>query len=274
MTSSDRSGSRWRDASWRDALWRVAEAARLGWHEFLATNPPGLIAGTIVPRCVLQILFFTLLGGVVAGARHREYAFVGGLVLALSLTNVLYVSQVPVSDKESGTFWRLRTGRLHPMTVFLARSLPYPLAGFVFLLVSAALVAPVAGLLGLAGRLVPLLGVYLLISFTATAAGLAAAAVAVGRRAEVLASNLMGYAIMLCSGAFLPSGRVPALDAVGAALPARHGLAAIHAHLRGRPWQGAVAAEAAVGAAWLAVATAVVMIQMRRARRHGHDDFG
>jgi ABC-2 type transport system permease protein len=253
--------------------WRLGEVIRLGWREFSAMNPPGVTVGAIVPRCILQTLFFTLLGGVIAGPRHREYAFVGGLVLALSLTNVLYVSQVPIADKEYATFWRLRIGRVHPMTVFAARSLPYPLAGFVFLLVSAAVVAPLTGLTTLAVRLVPLLGIYLLISFTATAAGLAAAAFAVGRRAEVLASNVMGYAIMLCSAAFLPRGRVPALDVIGSLLPARHGLSAIHAALAGRPWLAPVLAEAAVGAGWLVLAGLIVAVQIRRARRNGHDDF-
>jgi ABC-2 type transport system permease protein len=254
-------------------LWRLGEAVRFGWREFFAMNPPSVLGGSILPRMVLQTLFFTLLGGVVAGARHQEYAYVGGLVLALATTNILYVSQVPVADKESATFWRLRTGRLHPTAVFVARSLPYPVVGFGVVLVPAAVVAPLAGLGEVALRLAPMAAVYLLISFTATAAGLAAAAFAVGRRAETLASNLMAYVVMLCSGAFLPPGRVPALDVAGAVVPGRHGLAAVHAYLRGDPWGSQVVAEAVVGIGWLAAAAAVVAVQMRRARRHGHDDF-
>lgn len=246
---------------------------RFGWREFLATNPPSVLSGSILPRMVLQTLFFTLLGGVVAGARHQEYAYVGGLMLALAMTNILYVSQVPVADKESATFWRLRTGRLHPMAVFVARSLPYPVVGFGLVLVAAVVAAPLAGLGRLTLHLAPMAIVYLLISFTATAAGLAAAAFAVGRRAETLASNLMGYVVMLCSGAFLPPGRVPALDLVGTVLPGRHGLAAVHAYLSGDAWIGQVMVEAVVGIGWLVAAAAVVFVQMWRARRQGHDDF-
>ncbi|MBO4205388.1 ABC transporter permease [Micromonospora echinofusca] len=255
------------------ALWRLGETVRFGWREFHAVNPPSVVVGSILPRMLLQILFFTLLGGVLAGTRHQEYAFVGGLVLGLAMTVILYVSQVPVADKESGTFWRLRTGHLTPMVVFTARALPYPVVGFAVLLVSAAVVAPLAGLGGLAVRLLPVAGIYLLVAFTAMAAGLAAAAFAVGRRAETLVSNLMGYVVLLCSGAFLPPGRIPALDAIGTVVPGRHGLAAIHAHLRGDPWVSGVVAEAVVGVAWLGAATLVVAVQIRRARRHGHDDF-
>ncbi|WP_329016399.1 ABC transporter permease [Micromonospora rifamycinica] len=253
--------------------WRLGEAVRFGWREFLAMNPPGVLGGSILPRVVLQTLFFTLLGGVVAGTRHQEFAYVGGLVLALAMTNILYVSQVPVADKDSATFWRLRTGRLHPTVLFVARSLPYPLAGFGVILVAAVVVAPVAGVGDLALRLAPMAFVYLLISFTATAAGLAAAAFVVGRRAETLASNLMGYLVMLCSGAFLPPGRVPVLDVVGAFLPGRHGLAAMHSWLRGEPWLWQLVAEAVVGIGWLGATAVVVAVQIRRAHRHGHDDF-
>jgi ABC-2 type transport system permease protein len=265
LNLSERTGTRW--------AWRLGEVVRLGWREFRAVNPPSVIGGSILPRVALQALFFTLLGGVVAGARHQQYAFVGGLMLALAMTNILYVSQVPVADKDSATFWRLRIGVLHPVTVFAARALPYPIVGFAVLVVAAAIVAPLAGLGGLALRLVPVAFVYLLISFTATAAGLAAAAFAVGRHAETLASNLMGYVVMLCSGAFLPPGRVPVLDVIGTVLPGRHGLMAVRGYLDGRPWHAAVAAEAAVGVGWLAVAVLVVLVQMRRAWRHGHDDF-
>lgn len=254
-------------------IWRLGEVVRFGWREFHAVNPPSVVAGSILPRMLLQVLFFTLLGGVVAGARHQEYAYIGGLMLALAMTNILYVSQVPVADKESATFWRLRTGRLPAMAVFAARSLPYPVVGFGVVVVSATVVAALAGLGTVAVRLLPVVGVYLLVSFTATAAGLAAAAFAVGRRAETLASNLMGYVVMLCSGAFLPPGRVPVLDAVGTVIPGRHGLTAVHAHLAGDPMLSQVVAEAVVGVGWLGVATVVVAIQIRRARRHGHDDF-
>jgi ABC-type multidrug transport system permease subunit len=253
--------------------WRIGEVTRFGCYEFMAVNPPGIVAGTVLPRMVLQTLFFTLLGSVVAGPEQRRYAFVGGLVMALSMTNVLYVTQVPVADKEFATFWRARTGRLHPIVVFLARALPYPVAGFVVVVVSAIIAAPLTGLTGLAVSLAPLCGIYLLISFTSTAAGLAAGALSVGRHAEVLYSNLMAYVIMLCSGVFLPPGRVAVIDAIGQVLPARHGVAGTPAALQGRPFLAQVIGEAATGAGWLAAMALIVVVQMRRAERQGHDDF-
>jgi ABC-type multidrug transport system permease subunit len=253
--------------------WRLGEVVRFGYREFLAVNPPKIVASTVLPRMVLQTLFFTLLGSVVAGPDQRRYAFVGALVMAIAVTDVLYVAQVPSADKEFATFWRARISRLHPIVVFVGRSLPYPLMGFALLLVSTLIAAPLTGLTDVAVSLSPYWGIFLLMSFTSTMAGLAAGAMSVGRNAEVLYSNLMGYLIMLCSGVFLPAGKVAVIDAIGQVLPARHGVAAIHAGLQGRPYFGQVAAEAATGIGWLAAMAFIVAVQVRRAERQGHDDF-
>lgn len=236
-------------------------------------TPPRIIFGSLAPRQVLQIIFFTLLGGALSGPRHAEFAFVGSLAMVVAMAAVIYVADVPVADKDSGTFFRLRTGSLHPMTVFLGRALPYPLLIFAMTVAAAAVAAPITGMTGLALRLVPMAGVLLLVSFTATAAGIAAAAFAVGRRAENLICNLMTYLVMVCCGAFLPPGRVPAIDAIGTVIPGRHGLAAMRAHLAGDPVVGHVLAEALVGVGWLVAGTILVTIQVRRAHRSGHDDF-
>jgi len=255
------------------AVWRVAEMLRLGWREYLAANPPRLMLSATAPRFLLQTLFFTVLGNVVAGHGQREFAFVGGLALALAGTNVVNVSNVPVTDKQYATFWRIRAGRVSPAIVFLARSAPYPLAGFALLVVDAALIGPLTGLGSLSLRLLPLAGVYALISVTTTVAGLAAASLAIGRHADILVTNLMAYLIILSSGGFLPPGRVAWIDDLGAVLPVTHGLAAIRSALAGRPWAGQVALELLVGLGWTVLATAAITWQAHRARRLGHDDY-
>jgi len=231
------------------------------------------MATTTVPRLVLQTLFFTLLGGVIAGAGQRSYAFVGALGLALAGSNAVGVANVLVTDKQSTTVWRIRIGQLPAAVVFFARAGVYPIVGLALMTVDAAVVAALTGLTGLAVELVPLLGLYALISCTVTVIGLALSSLAAGKRADVLTANLLSYLIMLCSGAFLPPGRLAWVDAVGTVLPVRHGLLAIHAALAGRPWLGEAALEFAVGCGWAAVTVAVVAIQGRRARRQGHDEF-
>ncbi|MCX4722403.1 ABC transporter permease [Streptomyces sp. NBC_01306] len=276
MTSSEKLAHRAAEGAPSPAsawLWAMAETARLGWNEYRAVNPPVILVSATVPRVVLQTIFFTLLGGVVAGPDHRRYAFVGALALGMATMNVVGVANVPVTDKQSATFWRIRTGRLHPAAVFLARSAPYPVAGLAVLVVNLALVAPIAGLTSLGLDLLPLLGLYALMSCTLTACGLVAGSLAIGRRAEVLSNNLLAYLIILCSGAFLPNGRLPWIDAVGSVLPLHHGLIALRAALDGAPWEGQALMEAAVGAAWAVAAAVVTTVQIRRAHRQGHDDF-
>jgi ABC-type multidrug transport system permease subunit len=255
------------------ALWRVAEVLRLGWREFLAANPPRLLLSATAPRFLLQTLFFTVLGNVVAGPGQRGFAFVGGLAIALAGANVVNVANVPVADKQYATFWRIRSGRLSPAIVFLSRSAPYPVAGFAILLADAALVGPLTGLGQLTVRLLPLAWVYALISVTTTAAGLAAASLSIGRHADILVTNLLAYLVILGSGGFLPPGRIGWVDGLGSVLPVTHGLAAIRAALAGRPWGSQIALELLVGLCWTAVAAATISLQARRARRLGNDDY-
>jgi ABC-2 type transport system permease protein len=84
---------------------------------------------------------------------------------------------------------------------------------------------------------------------------------------------VVSFGVLLAGGVFLPPGRVPVLDAVGTVLPVRHGLIAVRAGLDGRPFVGELAAEALVGVGWGLVAFAVTVVQARRARRLGIDDF-
>lgn len=258
---------------WRDTLWRYAESVRHGWREYLAENPPGILAVTLVPRAVLQTAFFTLLGGILAGPEHRTHVFVGVVALMLCLTGAVTVADVVMVDKWSATFWRLRTSRPGPATVFFARAVPYAVVGLGLAVVSAVVVAPLTGQLGTLAGLLPVAWVFALMAVTVTAAGLAVASLAVGRRADVLAGNLLSYVIMATSGALLAPDRFPVLDLVGTVLPVRHGLAAVRAALDGQPYLGAVAAEALVGLGWAALAFVLFSLQTRRARRHGHDDF-
>jgi ABC-2 type transport system permease protein len=108
---------------------------------------------------------------------------------------------------------------------------------------------------------------------TTSAIGLAGAAFAVGRRADVLVGNLLAYLTMLGSAALVPPGHIWWVDRLGSFLPMRHGLAAIRASQAREPFAAGLLAEVVVGAGWLAVAWMVVRIQVHRAHVHGHDDF-
>jgi len=255
------------------SLWRAVEAVRIGWLERAANLPPVTLLTATLPRGVMQIVFFTMLGGVLVGPEHREYAFVGALVLALSGTNSLDVISVPLADKAYGTFWRVRTAAVPVATVLIARSLPYLLVGFCMFLAEAAIAALILGHADLALRMLPWLWIFAVMSGTFGVLVLATATLTISKRADVLAPNVLAYLTLLGSGAVVPPGQVGWIDAIGSVLPMRHGLAAVQAAMDGRPWLGQLGLELLVGAGCAVVAVLVIRVQTHRASRHGHDDF-
>jgi ABC-2 type transport system permease protein len=253
--------------------WRIWQSGRFGFAEFSAQNPPLIVATTSLPRAILQSLFFTLLGRVVGGAAGAQFAFVGSLAAILTLTSAVAIVDVPMNDKWSGTFHRIRSGVLPPMLVLMARSAPYPLVGIASCLCALVVVGPATGHARLVVPLLAWLPLYLLMSLTTAMAGIAAGALVVGRRADVVAGNLLAYLVLLAGGVFLPPGRLAWVDAVGSVLPIRHGLAAVRTGLAGGAWLPEACWEAAVGAGWAVLAWSIIAVQVRRARASGHDDF-
>jgi ABC-type multidrug transport system permease subunit len=256
-----------------EVLGRLRGVGRFALTEFLTLNPPSIIATALLPRAVVQTLFFTVLGGVLSGAEGRRFAYVGGVALILVAVVCADVAEVPVADKWSGTFGRLRTGVVHPFVVFALRCWPYPVTATALAAVAIVVVGPITGQAALVPALLSWLPVYLLMAVTASATTLAAALLSLGRRADVLATNAVSFGILLAGGVFLPPGRAPVVDAVGTVLPVRHGLIAVRAGLDGRPFAGELAAEALVGIGWTLVAFAVTVVQARRAHKLGIDDF-
>jgi hypothetical protein len=261
------------DLSWRTTLWCWRQTAATGWRQYWQDNPPWIVAATYLPRAILQTVFVVLLCQFVGGPQLRHYAFLGAVALTLLLSTTVGIADVPATDKGAGTFWRVRTGILAPFTVLMLRSWPYPVVGFTTAVVTFAVVAPAAGIAWLGPSVVPLLLCLALLALTTSAIGLAGAAFAVGRRADVLVGNLLAYLTMLTSAALVPPGRIRWVDMLGSVLPMRHGLAAIHASQAHQPFAAQLGAEVVVGAGWLAVAWILIRIQVHRARVHGHDNF-
>ncbi len=252
---------------------RMAGAVRLGIRQFLADNPPLVLLTAVAPRPVVQYLFFVVLSRVLVGPGYAGLALTGGPALALVQVAVM-IKEVPLTDKSSGTFYRIRLGRPRPFLVMVARALPYPVAGFLMLTACVLVVPPLAGHASLTLMLLAELPLYALMAFTTCACGLAAALLALGRRAEVLTSNLLGYLIMLCCGIFLPASKVPFADVIGRLLPVRNGLIAVRAAVSGQPWLRPALAEALVGVCWLAAGFLIMQVQIRNGRRNGRDDYG
>jgi ABC-2 type transporter len=259
-------------SSERTAAGWVPLTIYIGFRQFLDENPPSILLTALLPRPVLQYLFFIMLGGALVGPAYGDFALVGAPTVALT-TVAIMVSEVPLNDKWSGAFHRLRTGRRHPFLVMLLRALPYPVFGMLALSACLLVVPPLTGHAGLGLRLLGLLPLYAVVSVTTCLAGLAVALLALGKRAEVFASNVLAYLILLYGGIILPPDRMPAADTIAAIMPVHNGLTAIRAALAGTPWLPSMMAEVAVGIGWLAAGLLIIRIQIIRSGRYGRDDY-
>jgi ABC-2 type transport system permease protein len=236
----------------------------LGWREFRTETPFRVLATTLLPRQVLQCLFFVL----VASPSLRAFAFVGGVCAAQTVAGI-QVADLVVRDKISGTAPRLRIARQEPPVVMLLRVLPYVALGLCSAVAAAAIVGPALGMAELIRHPVAEIAIGLLISTGMTFAGLAVAVPSAYFRAEALAGNTLSYLIIVAAGVFIPAGKIVYLDAVGSVLPMTHGLAAIRDVVAGKPFAANLVGEAVVCAAWLVVAVCAIVASNHLSYRSG-----
>jgi ABC-2 type transport system permease protein len=251
----------------------LALTARLSLLDYLSVYSPAVLASTVVPRVVLQVLFFSLLGGYVAGDGGMTYAYVGATAHVVTLATVVKCPDVLLDEKAYGTLYRLRLSRVPLVAVLVARQWVYAVEALAAVTLSIVVAGAILGRWEVATGLLGLLPLYVVLIASTSALALATAVVSVGRRADTLLPNAMGLLLLLACGAIVPVASVGALAGVAPVLPLTHGLAAIRAALDGGAVGALLVREAVVGTGWYAVAVAGLRVQSWRARRSGHDDF-
>ncbi|GAA1938368.1 ABC transporter permease [Kitasatospora viridis] len=246
-------------------------AARLSFTEHLAANPWRITVTALWPRALLQCLFWVLIGRV-SGAGAR-FAFPGALALIITLSTVIGVSDVPMLDRRSGTYYRVRMARVSIAGLYAARCAPWIADAVVTFLLCVALVGPAAGVGSMSLDLLRCLPVYLVMILSSTAAGLAVASLGTRFNSNVLLGNSLAYLMLAAGSLIVSAGRVPFLRWVGDVLPMTHGVAAVRAFADGRPWAGQLGWELLVGLGWAAAAALSYTVQAARVRRTGNE-FG
>ncbi|GAA0674364.1 hypothetical protein GCM10010193_29060 [Kitasatospora atroaurantiaca] len=257
--------------SFADLGFRLGAACAFGGQEYVSVYSRKIILTSILPRAVLQAVFYVLLGQLLAGPGGMRRAFIGATGYALVTATVVRLADVLAVDKQEGTSYRLRTGALPRLTVALCRSWPYAAEALVSALAVLAVASVVVGQGGTALHLLRYLPLLALTALSLGAFGLAGAAASVGRRADVLVGNLLA-AVLLAGCQVIAPTSIGWLDALGQVLPLRHALDAIRAGLDGGNPLPQAGWEAVVGLGWFAVAAVLLRIQSYRSARDGSDD--
>jgi ABC-2 type transport system permease protein len=243
------------------------ETIRNGYLLYRADQPWLIALTTVVPRLLLQGIFYTLLGRLLDGASGARFAFTGATAFSATSITIIGVCDVPVLDRWSDTYHRLQTAVISPGTVYLYRALPFALDGMAAIVLVLGIDGPLLGLGSTSLSLFGVLPLLLLTAVTSSLFGLAVAALAARSGQDVLFGNLAAYIVLAACGVVAPlSSRLHWIRPLGDVLPMTHGLAAVRAGLAGTSWAGDAGLEAAVGAAWLLIALVLFRVGDRAAR--------
>jgi ABC-type multidrug transport system permease subunit len=253
--------------------WRVYSTAQFGAREHRAAEPWRINLVTRWPRAVLMCLFFTFIGKAFGGDERQQYTFIGSIAIIISLFTLAQITNTPLRDRWSATFYRLRTARLPVTLIYVIRVWPVVAEAIACSALCILIVGFGTGQGELVTDLMGVFWIYVLIILTSTATGLALASVGLFGRAgdDLIVANLGIFLTIAASGAMIEPGRVAWLDAIGAVLPMRNGLQAIHAHLAGDPWHSFILKEIAVGIGWAILGIAAYALLTRRVRMTDHD---
>lgn len=255
------------------SLARAGVIARTAAIDYLVVYPPRIIALSTLPRVLAQVAFYSLIGLAVGGPDGERFAFVGATVHILTLATVVRGPDVLVDEKVEGTMYRLRLGCWNVLGVTAIRWWTYLLEALLSAAVATVGVGLALGLWETSVQLLACAPLFLLIAASTSALGMAAAALSVGRRADVLVTNLLAFSLLLVGGVLAPLKELGGWSAISEVMPMTHGLLAVRTALEGQPVAGLALKEALVGLAWLAVAAGTLRLQSHRARRGGFDDF-
>jgi ABC-2 type transport system permease protein len=211
---------------------------------------PWVAVPMFVVAPLFQLLFFAYLGRTtdVAG---DTYFVVGNALLAASLPGLLGMGGSITGERATKTLGMLLSSPANRVALFLGRTLPAIVNGFVvsaFCFVTGALLLDVH----VPATAVPRLALIILIcAFSCAALGLCMGAVGLRVRNVVSASWILVPVLLLVSGANVPLDRLPDwLQTIGAGLPLNHGIAAARDVVAGGTLGRAVVIELVVGLAY------------------------
>ncbi|HEY3737984.1 MAG TPA: ABC transporter permease [Jatrophihabitans sp.] len=232
---------------------------------------PWVLVPVFIVQPLFQVLFFAFVGRS-AGLADSRFYLIGDAVQYASIPCVFAMSNTIADERNSATLPLILVSPARRLPLFLGRSLPVVLNGFVVSVVALVLGGLLLRVSVPVGSVLPLTLAVAVSAVSCTGLGLFVAAVALRvREAATLANIAFGLLLIFC-GVNVPLTALPGWMAVIAHwLPLTHGIAAARTLAAGGSGLGAVGrglwTELGVGAIYLAIGLALLNYFEREARR-------
>ena len=190
---------------------------------------PWVLVPVFVIQPVFQVLFFVFVGRS-AGVADSRFYLIGDAVQYAAIPCIFAMGNTIADERRSGTLPLILVSPAHRLPLFLGRSLPVVLNGFLVSVVTLVLGGLLLNVTVPVGSVLPLLLAVAVGAFACTGLGLFTAAIALRVRESAVLSNIAFGTLLIFCGVNVPLSSLPHWMAATA-----HWLAA-HAPLHpGRP---------------------------------------
>jgi ABC-2 type transport system permease protein len=237
---------------------------------------PWILVPTFLVEPLFQVLFFVYVGRS-AGVGDARFFLIGNAVQYAAIPCLFAMGNTVGDERRFQTLGLLLASPARRVPLFLGRSLPIILNGFVVTVVTLVVGGLVLGVRIPSSAVLPLGLVIAVSAFSCTGLGLVTAAIAMRVRETAVLSNL-GFGILLIfCGVNVPLSALPAwMSDVAGWLPLTHGIAAARSLAAGQGWSavsGVAAREAGVGVLYLAIGMLAIMLFEHESRQHATLDL-
>lgn len=236
---------------------------------------PWIYIPSLLIAPLFQVALFVYIGRN-AGIGSDEFFVIGNAIQYCSIPCFFAMTQTIAGERSQRTLAVIFCTPAPRLPLFLGRSLPVVLNGWLVALCCLAVSTALFGLDIRAAAWPPLFLIVAVAAASCTGFGLILAAIGLRVRATAVLSNIVFGLLLILCGANVPSDQLPAAAAwVGQLLPLTRAIEAARdvadgaslGQVSGLVWQ-----EAAVGCLYAAIGLVVLAVLERSARRHGSLD--
>jgi ABC-2 type transport system permease protein len=232
---------------------------------------PWILIPTFVIAPMFELLFFAFVGKD-AGVGDNTFYLIGNGISSAAIPCLFAMGNTIANERYTGTLGLLLTSPARRLPLFLGRSLPVIINGFVVAVVALVLGALVLRVSLPAGSWLPLLGVTAVASFSCTGLGLLAAAVGLRVRETATLSNIVLGVLLVFTGVNVAVSVLPQwMQSVAQVLPMTHGIEAARDLAAGATIADVaplVADEILIGLVYAAIGFATLLFFERQSRHH------